>query len=131
MNNETVSQFNTILKHIKTNDRDKELKKKKRMLQELLLNELIKQNIPYVQVATDLYLLKKVKKITPKLDEEFLAKCYALFLKTQKQHHANPHAFAKFVTHCQKFHTTTKISGQLSSRLPDDTFQFEQEIPMT
>jgi len=33
MNNETVSQFNTILKHIKTNNRDKELKKKKRVLQ--------------------------------------------------------------------------------------------------
>ena len=130
MNNETVSQFNTILKHIKTNEKDKELKKKKRILQDLLLKELIKQNLPYVQVGTDLYLVKKIRKIQPKLDEEFLAKCYALFIKTQKQHHTNPLAFAKFVTHCQKFHTTTKITGQLSTKLPDDTFQFEV-IPMT
>ena len=129
MNNETVSQFNTILKHIKTNEKDKELKKKKRILQDLLLKELIKQNLPYVQVGTDLYLIKKIRKIQPKLDEEFLVKCYALFIKTQKQHHTNPLAFAKFVSHCQKFHTTTKITGQLSSKLPDDTFQF-QDVPM-
>ena len=129
MNNETVSQFNTILKHIKTNEKDKELKKKKRILQDLLLKELIKQNLPYVQVGTDLYLIKKIRKIQPKLDEEFLAKCYALFIKTQKQFHTNPLVFAKFVSHCQKFHTTTKITGQLSSKLPDDTFQF-QDVPM-
>ena len=43
MNNETVSQFNTILKHIKNNEKDKELKKKKRILQELYIAKRINQ----------------------------------------------------------------------------------------
>ena len=127
MNNETVLQFNAVLKSIKLNEKDKELKKRKRELQELLLKELINKNLPYIQVGTDTYLIKKIRKIHPKLDEEFVSKCYIQFMKTQKQYINNGLAFGKYVTYCQKVFTTTTTTGQLSHKLPDDTFSFEKQ----
>jgi len=139
MNNENVLQFHNVIKSIRVDEKNKELKKKKRILQDILLKELIKQNIPYVQVGTDLYLVKKIRKVKPILDEEFISKCYIQFIKTQKQYINNGLAFGKYVSYCQRVFTTTKITGQLSSKLPDDTFQFEvastvavkKEVPMT
>ena len=125
--NQTVIDFNNILKSIKLNEKDKELKKRKRELQELLLKELINKNLPYIQVGNDLYLIKKIRKIVPKLDEEFISKCYIQFIKTQKQYINNGLAFGKYVTYCQKVFTSTKITGQLSHKLPDDTFSFEKQ----
>ena len=122
-----VQEFLAILDQVKKNQTDRDLRRKKKLIQEKLVGEMEKTNLSSVQLAPSLFLVRSEKKVIPKMNEEFLFKVYSEFIRTQPGLLKNPLAFAKFCTHCQNLASKKKIISSVVSKLPSVSFEFDKK----
>ena len=122
--NALLQEFLALLSQLEKNANNKELRRKKKVLQEAIFQHMLKNGIPYVQLGPSLFLVRAEKQVLPKLSEEFLVKAYGEFIRTQKNLIQNPLAFAKFVSYCQNCAAKKKIVSCLTKKIPDTLADF-------